>query len=190
MIMENKYDEDEVITCTQCGEEIDPDEAKEYDGEIYCERCYDELFGVCDICGKQVMEDELRFWGDCRICPDCMAEECPEFDEEENEKDTQAAYKEMKKRFIGKKVVNLKCGEHGLEYQEDTGETEINYSIYVTIDEEGVIKDISRLKAEMLLSESLTSSETAPYKINSSDYKWVVEEIFEENLDFEEDMDD
>lgn len=67
-------------TCENCQELFEVEEMTEVDGDYYCESCFDELFSECDICGKITPEDDLQFWGDARICPECMAERCPAFD--------------------------------------------------------------------------------------------------------------
>ena len=77
--------ENEVKVCKNCGAVIEGD-FFEYDGEIYCEDCRDELFEICEHCGEWVPNDDLRevvtrlwrrnsqMW--CDSCVDEYAERC------------------------------------------------------------------------------------------------------------------
>ncbi len=76
-----KKTEESPIYCAECGEEIEKDDAKVFNDKFYCELCYDNNVGICDICEKEVLIDDLEWWGDCQICPECMEERCPSFDE-------------------------------------------------------------------------------------------------------------
>ena len=193
-------DEEQVLhendqECVNCGEIIADGEGEMFRGEWYCDGCYDELTATCDICGKTVLAEELRFWGDNQICKDCMEERAPSFDKDENFKETEPAYLAMKQRYVGKKTEDLAQGEHGFSYSITTDETDICYNISVIIDSDGIITDVSPLTAEILLSEGTTSSEWEPYPIDSDDYDWLADEILQDGIcfvdeddeDFEED---
>ncbi len=153
---------------------------------LVCEECYDEEVEECAMCGSHFLSDDMTYWGDARICPDCLEEQCPSFDENEVEESTKEAYNDFCKKYIGKHVQDQEPGE--LDLNVTVGdEAPICYSITVTIDDQGVISEISRLTASMLLSEGCTSSDWRPYRIDSEDYgSWAVD-LLEENLDFEED---
>lgn len=58
-----------------------------------------------------------------------------------------------------------------------SGETDIDYELTVTVDDEGCIADVSRIQAEILLSEGITSSDRRPYAVDDSDYDDAWDEI-------------
>ena len=43
--------------CVCCGRNVIPQYERIYEGEYYCEKCYDDLFDYCDICGQEVGHD-------------------------------------------------------------------------------------------------------------------------------------
>lgn len=62
--------------CKICGEMIPLKDGQVYDGEFYCQDCFDEEFTTCDICGVVVPRDECRYsdsYG--MICDSCFDEE-------------------------------------------------------------------------------------------------------------------
>ena len=65
-------------------------------------------FEGCSQCGIVLPENEYIQWGTDRLCPDCMEMICPSFDEEMNKSQTTAAYQEMRERYIGRKVKNVR----------------------------------------------------------------------------------
>ena len=149
--------------------------------EEYLEEYEDGDYARCEICEARVPEDELTWWGDCRICPDCLDERVPSFDEEENEAETTEAYEEMLERVLGLQTKHLRVGENLLTY--DAGdETAQVYSVTVTVDENGVITNVSRMTCEIQLSESTTSSDWRPYPIDGEDYDWIIDEMLEDYL--------
>ena len=172
--------------CAHCGEPLEEDESEQLeDGTLLCSYCYDELYAECEMCGKVVLRDDMLPWGDCSICPECMEEQCPSFDEKENEKETANAYEAMKERYIGRKVVNYKNQTLQMTYELD--DPCVTYSLYVVFDEEGIITELSKLSAEMLLSEWVNGSNWRPYAIRNDDYDWIVDDMFEEYVEFEDD---
>lgn len=176
--------------CVNCGEIIADGEGELFRGEWYCDDCYNELTATCDICGKTVLAEELRFWGDNQICQDCMEERAPSFDKDQNFKETEPAYLAMKQRYIGQKTEDLEQGEHGFSYSITTDETDIRYYISVTVDSDGIITDISPLAAEILLSEGTTSSEWEPYPIDDDDYGYLTDDMLQDNICFAEEDDE
>ena len=176
------------LECSNCGEPIEEDEEYETleDGSLLCSSCFDELYAQCVMCGKAVLRDDLKPWGDDLICPDCLEKECPSFDPKENEKETAAAYEAMKRKYIGRKVAKCKDAPSELEY--DSSDPCVRYSLSVELDDEGRICDISRLTAELLLSEWENGSDWEPYRIDSDDYGWLVDSMFDEEYEFEDDV--
>ena len=169
--------------CENCEGLFQEDELTEEDGKYYCEYCHNELFGECYMCGRTVPEDDLQFWGDVRICPECMEEQCPSFDEDENEEETTEAYEAMLKRYVGRKSTKYKGQD--VDLSTGTCGSNTDYSLTVTLNDDGIITDVSRLSAETLLAESERSSEWRPCAIDPDDYEWVVDDLMEE-LELEE----
>lgn len=180
-----KNETDQALECSNCGDDIKPDE--EYalleDGTILCLGCYDSAFPECVFCGKRVSELDMEYWGDCLCCPECYEGFNPSFDPEENEQETTEAYEAMLKKYIGRKSttirddsvdLELECTECGLVY----------YRLTVDIDEAGTIYGISRLTAEIELSESQKSSSWGNYIIRDEDYVDKVDKMMKD-LDLE-----
>ena len=155
--------------------------------EYYCEDCYDMVTVECEDCGKRVPEDEIRFWGDCRICQECMDARIPEYDQEENYRETEAEYNEMKEKYVGRMTVDLDIGENNLDYTCEGDGTDLRYTITVTVGSDGRITDISRLSAEMLLAEDCKNSDWAPYPIDPDDYSDIVNDMFEDLVEDDDD---
>ncbi len=173
--------------CVNCEGLFPKEELTEEDGEYYCEYCHGELFDECYMCGKIFPAEDMQYWGDVLICPECMEEQCPSFDEEENEKETTEAYEAMLKKYVGRKSTAYKGKE--VDLSTGTSDSNTDYSITVTLDDDGIITDVSRLSAEMLLSESERSSEWRPLAIKPDDYEWMVDDLMEE-LELEETAED
>ena len=164
--------------CSNCREIIETDEeyAIQEDETILCYRCYSHQYPKCEFCGERIPEDDMKFWGDCYCCPECYEGFNPSFDEEKNEKETTEAYEAMLKRYMGRKARFVRDDSVDLELEtSDCGL--VNYKMTVDIDEDGVIYDISRLTAEILLSESERSSDWGSYIIRNEDYKDKVDEM-------------
>lgn len=66
--------EEEKRVCSCCGEEIGEDEEFfEYNGEIYCEECFNDNFVTCEDCGETIPKDNA-YWvenGDYYVCESC-----------------------------------------------------------------------------------------------------------------------
>lgn len=177
---------DENRICDCCGEEINEEEEDFYeleDGTILCSSCYENEYDECAMCGEIVRIDDMFPWGDCRICPECMEEQCPSFDQEENEAETTQAYENMKAKYVGRKALEYQKGTFDFDYESD--DPCVLYTLSVTFDDDGVITDISRLSAEMLISEDVKSSETRDYPISDDDYVGVVDKMFDDNIKLE-----
>lgn len=185
-------EDEKKAVCMKCGREIDPETddyeeiADDCEGEecgLLCEECMDK-YAQCEMCGRLTLVEDLTYWGDVQICPDCLDAECPgmNFDEEWNIEQTTEAYEAMKARYVGRKAENH-AGET-LEMTMELDEPCVTYSMEVTFDEDGVITDVSRLSAVVLLSEGCTSSDRRPYEIDEDDYEWVADDMFDNNVDF------
>ena len=182
--MTNKHDE--ILECENCGADIETgDEYIELeDGSILCLECFDSAYPKCEFCGKRVFEDDMKYWGDCYCCPKCYEGFNPSFDPEENINETTEAYEAMLKKYIGRKSKSIRDESVELEKEYyDCGQ--ITYRMEVEIDEDGTIYEISRLSAEILLSESANSSDWDNYIIRNEDYEKKVADMMEE-LDLEE----
>ncbi len=179
------------LKCGVCGEPIEEDEYRHVldDGTVVCGSCIDDYEECCE-CGKLVPADDTVFWGDERLCLDCLEDMFPTFDEKEVEEETTEAYETMKEQFIGEKTEGLKEGENCLEYDTEFRGAELRYEMIVTVGKRGVITDISRLSAQMMLSEAITSSEWRPYPVDEDDYTWMPEEMLEDYLTYEDEEDD
>ncbi len=177
--------DEEVRTCSSCGEEIEEDDDFETldDGSIVCKYCYEDMYQPCDFCGEMTLVDDLQYWGDSRICPDCMQDEAPDFDEAENEEKTTEAYKKMREKYIGRKTCYGPTDWWNVDYDADEDGKAIKYYLSVQIGDDGCITDISRLTAEILLCESERSSKWKPYPIENQDYKTVVDAMMEDILE-------
>lgn len=159
------------LECANCGRNIAL--GKEYvelaDGSVLCYRCFDFAFPECEFCGKRVSTDDMKYWGDCYCCPECYEEFNPSFEPNVNEMETTEAYKAMLRKYIGRKTKYLQNDSVDLELEcTDCGL--VHYRMTVDVDEEGVIYEISRLTAEILLSESERSSSWESYIIRNEDY--------------------
>ncbi len=171
----------ETLECSNCFDEIEPGE--EYalleDETVLCLSCFDSAFPRCEFCDKRVPEDDMKYWGDCYCCPECYEGFCPSFDADENEKETTEAYEAMLKRYIGRKSRSIRddCVTLEKEY-DDCGL--VTYRMAVGIDENGIIQTISRLTAEILLSESEKSSSWDDYIIRNEDYADKVDRMMKE----------
>jgi len=74
------------ITCTCCDGRIDPDEVQYYDGEAYCQDCFNDNFSYCEECDSYEPSDNFTQThnGDY-VCNNCLynnytyCEECEEY---------------------------------------------------------------------------------------------------------------
>lgn len=175
----------EILECSNCSDDIE--HGDEYalfeDKTVLCLGCYDFAFPKCEFCGKRAPEDEMKYWGDCHCCPECYEDFCPSFDSDENKEETTEAYEAMLKRYIGRKSRSIRhdCVTLQKEYY-DCGL--VTYRLDVDVDENGIIRDISRLTAEILLSENEKSSSWDDYIIRNEDYVDKVDRMMKE-LDLE-----
>ena len=171
---------DEERICCECGEPIDEDDEDAVqleDGSWVCSCCLDEYYITCDICGEIAPVEGSAYWGDAQICADCLAERCPSFDEQENLRETAEAYEAFKARYLGRNVAEDFRGQQVTVSWQVSGETDIDYELTVTVDDACCIADVSRIQAEILLAEGITSSDRRPYAVDDSDYDDAGDEI-------------
>ena len=70
-----------LMKCTNCGELLDVETMHEVDGNYYCEDCFDDLFTVCEICGRVIKnEDATLINNGCDdekyVCRECLSFNC------------------------------------------------------------------------------------------------------------------
>ena len=178
---------DELIECALCGEEIEDDEYHELaDGRIVCDSCYELETDECGECGERFHEDDLEYWGDdFRLCPDCFKKYFPDFDKDENLKETADAYEAMKRRYIGRKLDE----NSELDISTDMNEDSFSYSFEITVDKNRVITDISPLSIQRCKSIGITSETWLPYPVSNDDYEegGTVDSLIECFVEFAED---
>lgn len=64
----------EKTPCSSCGQKFPHDNIKVFDGEWYCDSCFDEHFTACDYCEQVFPRDEITFWEGEYFCSDCLSE--------------------------------------------------------------------------------------------------------------------
>lgn len=62
--------------CCMCNNPVTREDARYYEGEYYCEDCYDDMFAPCDECGEPTSREEI-IWGyfdgwERWLCPACI----------------------------------------------------------------------------------------------------------------------
>ncbi len=74
--------DDQLSVCSDCGDEVDVDDAFTVGDDIYCQNCYFDHFDQCVVCGHEIdlENDTYHNVGDGRACDDC-AEWCPDCEE-------------------------------------------------------------------------------------------------------------
>jgi len=60
------------VTCAACGEAVDTDYAYYYEGNPYCEYCWNEQFVYCTVCDIVVPEEDARYYNNCPYCECCF----------------------------------------------------------------------------------------------------------------------
>jgi hypothetical protein len=72
--------ENGIIRCANCGLVVHEDDAMWYDGEPYCQDCWDDLFSYCDNCGENFPREYLKRGPDgnyyCESCFDELFAQC------------------------------------------------------------------------------------------------------------------
>ncbi len=145
---------------------------------------YDDFEG-CSRCGIVLPKSKYIPWGTDMLCPDCMEMICPSFDEEKNKSQTTAAFQEMRKRYIGRKVRSVR-GEVKRIDIDIYGRNFIHYYMDIAVDQQGIITDVSRLEAIMLPGPHSGYNEGRLYPITDEDYVTTVDVIFQDDITFED----
>lgn len=67
-------DDDDKIYCTECGELVSRDEVQWYDGEAYCESCFNDNFTICEDCNEIIPIEDSIYLDDYNrtVCQDCL----------------------------------------------------------------------------------------------------------------------
>ena len=61
----------ENYVCSECGAKLHQDDAHEFDGQIFCEECLDELTVVCTHCDRRIYRDNAETSGNLILCQSC-----------------------------------------------------------------------------------------------------------------------
>ena len=182
VLPKDEVDDANVLRCAICGEELGEDDEKyETEEGILCQSCFDDKYTECEICGKVTPRDDLNWWGELQVCTECFEEHVPSFDLSENEEETEEAYQKMLKEYVGKQTTFTKAGEYPLECMTEYAGS-VYYRSSVSVDERGLITDISRLTAEIEVAESERWSDMRPYPIDDDDYEYRIEEMLDGHL--------
>jgi hypothetical protein len=78
-------EEKEIVHCANCGFILRDDEAFWYDGDAFCEDCWNDLFSFCDNCGEYYPREYIARGPDgnfyCEACLDSLFSRCENCDE-------------------------------------------------------------------------------------------------------------
>ena len=61
----------ETVKCEYCGIEMPIEDAHEYEGDYYCDDCWEELFVKCERCGEIIPLDCAYDGFDGYLCDCC-----------------------------------------------------------------------------------------------------------------------
>lgn len=61
----------ENLVCSVCGAKLTEENAKEFDGQIMCEHCFDEETTICDNCGQRIWESDSEGDSNHTLCSHC-----------------------------------------------------------------------------------------------------------------------
>ncbi len=139
----------------------------------------------CAHCGAVLPRSKYIQWGNDMLCPDCMEMICPSFNEAQNKAETNAAYLEMKDRYIGRKVKGI-AGQVMWIDIDMFGHNFIHYYMDIAVDSNGYITDVSRLEAIMLPGPHASYDEGRLYPIKVEDYATTVDVIFQDDITFDD----
>lgn len=145
---------------------------------------YDDLNG-CSRCGIVLPKNQYIQWGNELLCTDCMEMICPSFNENQNKAETNTAYLEMRERYIGRKIKDVR-GEVKRIDIDMYGHVFIHYYMDIAVDQEGYITDVSRLEAITLPGPHASYDEGRLYPVSEQDYITTVDVIFQDDITFED----
>lgn len=146
---------------------------------------YNDYEPECSRCGIDLPMSRLIKWGDDLLCPDCMEMICPSFDERKNKAETESDYLAMKKRYIGRKVKDIRNEVRRIDI-DMFGRAFIHYYMDIAVDKNGFITDVSRLEAIMLPGPHSSYEEGRLYPIEKEDYLTTVDVIFQDDIRFDD----
>ena len=88
---ENTYEQNQEVTtevtqeavyiCSECGAKLTADEAHEFEGQIYCEDCLDDLTVLCDCCSTRIRRDDAEGNDSLILCTRCYEDRYTTCDE-------------------------------------------------------------------------------------------------------------
>ena len=81
--------------CSDCGDAIDPDDCHTYNGNAYCEACYQEAYICCDYCcDVEPRDGSVLFGGQiyCQYCAENHLTACENCDDYASNDDIRTAY--------------------------------------------------------------------------------------------------
>lgn len=84
---ENTYNPNQEIpknathVCSECGARLTAEEAHEFDGQIYCEDCLDDLTVLCDCCSARIRRDDAEGNSSLVLCSRCYEDRYTTCDE-------------------------------------------------------------------------------------------------------------
>jgi len=65
---------EEIAVCQNCSCKIEEDDLQEFEGENYCQECFDDLFSYCEQCDETVSVDDMVYVNNddymCKSCRD------------------------------------------------------------------------------------------------------------------------
>ena len=62
---------EEKILCSVCGARLTDETVNEFEGQIFCESCFDEAVTVCDCYGKRIWHDDAQGNDSITLCDSC-----------------------------------------------------------------------------------------------------------------------
>lgn len=63
-----------ILHCSVCGEEINTNEARWFNGQVYCPSCFEEITVECDHCGRRIHPRDNVGEDGFTLCSDCYDE--------------------------------------------------------------------------------------------------------------------
>ncbi|MDD6735214.1 MAG: amidoligase family protein [Clostridiales bacterium] len=61
----------EELVCSVCGEDLGGNSVHELDGQLFCDRCFDEQTVECDCCHERILRDDAEGNEDIILCSHC-----------------------------------------------------------------------------------------------------------------------
>lgn len=67
--------------CSECGAKLTPEEMHEFEGQVYCEDCLDDLTVLCDCCSRRIFRDDAEGNDSITLCARCYEDRYTTCDE-------------------------------------------------------------------------------------------------------------